>query len=73
MKIIKNFVAIIALSTLSFGALAAQETVSVRGAATLDTFEAQVAAKAEAAGASSYRIVSVTGQDQLNGTAILYK
>ncbi|WP_225087921.1 YdgH/BhsA/McbA-like domain containing protein [Pectobacterium colocasium] len=75
MKTIKNFIAVIALSTLSFGAFAAQEiaTVSVSGAKTLDGFEAQVAQKAKKAGASSYRIVSATGNNQLRGTAILYK
>ncbi|AIA71273.1 putative exported protein [Pectobacterium atrosepticum SCRI1043] len=75
MKTIKNFIAVIALSTLSFGAFAAQEiaTVSVSGAKTLDAFEVQVAQKAQQAGASSYRIVSATGRDQLHGTAVLYK
>ncbi|MGX8942971.1 YdgH/BhsA/McbA-like domain containing protein [Symbiopectobacterium sp. Eva_TO] len=48
-------------------------TVQVSGAETLSAFEAQVAAKAEAAGASSYKIVSVAGNDQLRGTEILYK
>lgn len=49
MKSIKNFIAVIALSTLSFGAFAAQEiaTVSVSGAKSLDAFEAQVAQKAK--------------------------
>ncbi|KFX07210.1 multiple stress resistance protein BhsA [Pectobacterium betavasculorum] len=75
MKIIKNFIAVITLSSLSFGAFAAQEiaTLSVSGAKTLDAFEAQVAQKAKKAGASSYRIVSATGHDRLHGTAILYK
>ncbi|WP_113869052.1 YdgH/BhsA/McbA-like domain containing protein [Brenneria salicis] len=36
-------------------------------------FEAQLTVIAQTAGVSSYRIVSVTGRDQLNGTAILYK
>ena len=75
MNVIKKFAAVVALGLVSFGSFAAQEvgTVQVSGAETLSAFEAQVAAKAEAAGASSYKIVSVAGNDQLRGTAILYK
>lgn len=75
MKSIKTFAAVMALASLSFGTFAAEQvgTVSVSGAHTLGSFEAQVAAKAHAAGASSYRIVSATGNDQLRGTAVLYK
>ncbi|MCW2473378.1 MULTISPECIES: YdgH/BhsA/McbA-like domain containing protein [unclassified Symbiopectobacterium] len=75
MNVIKKFAAVVALGLVSFGSFAAQDvgTVQVSGAETLSAFEAQVAAKAEAAGASSYKIVSVTGNDQLRGTAILYK
>jgi Protein of unknown function (DUF1471). len=53
MKSIKTFVAVIALSA-SFGSFAAQ-TVSAT-ASTLDSAEAKIAAKAEQAGASSYKI-----------------
>lgn len=75
MKTIKVFAAVLALTSLSFGTFAAQEiaTVSVSGAKTLSGFEAQVAAKAQAAGATSYRIISATGDNQLRGTAVLYK
>ncbi len=75
MNVIKKFAAVVALGLVSFGSFAAQEvgTVQVSGADTLSAFEAQVAAKAEAAGATSYKIVSVSGNDQLRGTAILYK
>lgn len=75
MNVIKKFDAVVALGLVSFGSFAAQEvgTVQVSGAETLSALEAQVAAKAEAAGASSYKIVSATGNDQLRGTAILYK
>ncbi|MBG6244824.1 multiple stress resistance protein BhsA [Candidatus Symbiopectobacterium sp. 'North America'] len=75
MNVIKKFAAVVALDLVSFGSFAAQDmgTVQVSGAETLSAFEAQVAAKAEAAGASSYKIVSVAGNDQLRGTAILYK
>ncbi|MGK2889298.1 MAG: YdgH/BhsA/McbA-like domain containing protein [Candidatus Malihini olakiniferum] len=76
MNIIKKFSAIFALGLIYFGSFAAQNigTVDVSGAETLSAFEAQqVAAKAEAAGASSYKIVSATGNDQLCSTAILYK
>ena len=75
MNVIKKFAAVVALGLVSFGSFAAQEvgTVQVSGAETLSALEAQVASKAEAAGASSYKIVSATGNDQLRGTAILYK
>ncbi|MFT8210918.1 MAG: YdgH/BhsA/McbA-like domain containing protein [Symbiopectobacterium sp.] len=75
MNVIKKFAAVVALGLVSFGSFAAQEvgTVQISGAETLSAFEAQVAAKAEAAGATSYKIVSATGGDQLRGTAILYK
>ncbi len=76
MKTIKTFAAVLALTSLSFGTFAAEQqigTVSVSGAKTLSGFESQVAAKAQAAGASSYRIVSATGDNQLRGTAVLYK
>lgn len=75
MNVIKKFASVVALGLVSFGSFAAQDmgTAQVSGAETLSAFEAQVAAKAEAAGASSYKIVSVAGNDQLRGTAILYK
>ena len=86
MKTIKYAVAAIALSTLSFGAFAAQSVstaqagslnkigvVSADGATTLDGLEARLAAKAEAAGATGYSITSATGHNKLSGTAVIYK
>ncbi|PKH20934.1 hypothetical protein CIG19_17240 [Enterobacterales bacterium CwR94] len=84
MKSIKYFAAAIAL-TAAFTATAAQEVapsaasnlnkvgvVSASGATTLDGLQAQLAEKAEAAGATSFKISSVTGQNLLNGTATIY-
>ncbi|MGL9750352.1 MAG: YdgH/BhsA/McbA-like domain containing protein [Symbiopectobacterium sp.] len=75
MNVIEKFAAVVALGLVSFSSFVAQDmgTVQVSGAEMLSAFEAQVAAKAEAAGASSYKIVPVAGNDQLRGTAILYK
>lgn len=86
MKTIKYAVSAIALSTLSFGAFAAQSVtaaqaesldkigvVSAHGATTLDGLEAKLAAKAQAAGASGYSIISAAGNNKLSGTAVIYK
>ncbi|MCA7013304.1 DUF1471 domain-containing protein [Dickeya dadantii] len=82
MKAIKNFVAVIALATVSFGTFAATEvqqsaslsvgTVSAT-AATLDGLQASLSEKAGAAGAKSFRIISATsGENQMHGVAELY-
>lgn len=72
----------IALSTLSVGAFAAteiqypqgQEIGSVSASAnTLDSLQAKLAAKADAAGAKTFQITSVQGDDTLHGNAILFK
>ncbi|WP_435947667.1 DUF1471 family protein YbiJ [Dryocola sp. BD586] len=86
MKTIKYAVAAIALSTLSFGAFAAQAVspaeaqnmnkvgvVSAHGATTLDGLEAQLALKAEQAGAKAYAITSANSNDKMSGTAVIYK
>jgi hypothetical protein len=86
MKTIKYAVATIALSTLSFGAFAAQSVtpaqaqgmnkigvVSAEGATTLDGLEAQLAEKAAAAGATGYSITSANTNNKLSGTAVIYK
>lgn len=86
MKTIKYAVAAIALSTLSFGAFAAQSvtaaqaqnmnkigTVTADGATTLDGLEAQLAQKATDAGAKSYSITSANTNNKLSGTAVIYK
>ncbi|ACS87452.1 YdgH/BhsA/McbA-like domain containing protein [Musicola paradisiaca] len=82
MKYIKNFVSIITLATVSCGSFAATEiqhtqgqaigTVSAR-ASTLDGLQASLSEKASAAGATSFRIISAGGQDQLRGVAELYR
>ncbi|WP_436872964.1 multiple stress resistance protein BhsA [Kosakonia sacchari] len=73
------------LSSLSFASVAAVEvqsaptgqqevaTVGVRANSNLDSVEDQLAQKADEMGAKSFRITSVTGSDNLHGTAVLYK
>jgi len=86
MKTIKYAVAALALTTLSFGAFAAESVtaaqansmnkigvVSAEGATTLDGLEARLAAKAEAAGATGYTITSANTNNKLSGTAVIYK
>ncbi|WLI77061.1 DUF1471 domain-containing protein [Kosakonia sp. H02] len=85
MKNITTLFAAAVLSTLSFASFAAVEvqsapagqqelaTVGVSAGSNLASVENQVAMKAEQLGASSYRITSVTGDDKLHGTAVLYK
>ncbi|MBV7405856.1 DUF1471 domain-containing protein [Enterobacter sp. ENT03] len=70
MKNIKTFVAVIAL-TASFGSFAAQ-SVSVTDS-TLSGAEAQIAAKAEQAGASSYKITEAYNGNLIHMTAELNK
>lgn len=48
-------------------------TVSASGETTLSGLEAQLAQKAEQAGASSYRIVSAGGENKLHGVAVIYQ
>ncbi|WP_220266079.1 MULTISPECIES: DUF1471 family protein YbiJ [Enterobacteriaceae] len=86
MKTTKYAASALILSTLSFGAFAAQSinpadtsgldkigVVSADGATTLDGLEAKLAAKAEAAGATSYAITSANTNNKISGTATLYK
>lgn len=86
MKNVKFIAAAAVLSAFSFSALAAEQvdrtktenldkigTVSASSASSLSALEKQLAAKAEAKGASYYYIVSASGNDKINGTAILYK
>lgn len=86
MKTIKTTAIAITLSALSFGVFAAQPvtpaqaqnlnkigTVSADGASTLDGLEAKLAAKAEAAGATSYSITSANTNNKTSGTAVIYK
>ena len=85
MENIKYFAVAATLSLAAFAGTAAAATltqqdageklgvVTASGATDLSTVEAQLAEKAQQAGASSYRIISVTGNNKLHGTAELYK
>lgn len=87
MKIIKYTTAALVISVVSFGAMAVAHpvtsaeahnlqpmgSVAVTGASTLDSLEAKLAAKAEAAGASSYAITSANTSGKMSGTAVIYK
>lgn len=86
MKTIKYAVAALALTTLSFGAFAAQPVtaeqaqsmhkmgvVTAQGASTLDGLEAQLAEKAAAAGAKGYSITSANAYNKMSGTAVIYQ
>lgn len=85
MKTTKLTLAALALSTLTFGAFAADQvnsdplhqapvgTISAQGGSNLDSLEAQLNAKADAAGAKSFRITSTSGQNNLHGTAVIYQ
>ena len=86
MKGIKYFAAATVLALTSFASVAAEPVsqqqaqkltevgvVSAGGATTLSSLEAKLAAKAEAQGASSYRIVAAGGNNMLLGNAVIYK
>jgi hypothetical protein len=86
MKNIKYFAAVAAIAMTSFATFAAEPVdlqqaaslsasgvVSAGHATTLSSLEAKLAAKAEAQGASSYRIISAGGNNMLSGTAVIYK
>ncbi len=85
MKNIKTLIAAALLSTVSFASLAAVEvqstpadqqkvgTISANAGTNLSSLEDQLAAKADAMGAKSFRITSVTGPNTLHGTAVIYK
>lgn len=87
MKTIKYTAAALILSVFSFGAMAAVHSVTpaeaqnlqrtgmvaVTGASTLDSLEAKLAAKAEAAGASAYSITSANTDGRMSGTAVIYQ
>jgi hypothetical protein len=70
MKSIKTFVAVIAMAA-SFASFAA-ETVTAT-AATMDGAEAKIAAQAQAAGASSYKITEAFTGNRVHMTAELNK
>ncbi|CAI0873330.1 multiple stress resistance protein BhsA [Serratia grimesii] len=86
MKNIKYFAAAAVIAMTSFATLAAEPidmqqatsltasgVVSAGHATTLSSLEAKLAAKADAQGASSYRIISAGGNNMLSGTAVIYK
>ncbi|BES82938.1 hypothetical protein PEC302107_08770 [Pectobacterium araliae] len=85
MKNVKFFAAAVVLSTLSFGAFAADQVSSQQAqrlekvgvvtatARSLDSLQTQLAQKAEKAGANAFTITSATGDNQLRGVAVIYK
>lgn len=68
MKSIKTFVAVIALAA-SFGSFAAETVTVTATAATMDGAEAKIAAQAQAAGASSYKITEAFTGNRVHMTA----
>ncbi|HEJ0327749.1 DUF1471 domain-containing protein [Serratia marcescens] len=86
MKTIKYFATATAIALTSFATFAAEPVnsqqadsltatgiVSAGHATTLSSLEKKLAAKADAQGAGSYRIISAGGNNMLSGTAIIYK
>lgn len=73
MKSINTFVIAAALATVSFGTFAAEIGTVTASDNTLDGLESTFAAKAAAAGATSYKIIEAGGQNRIPGTAVLYK
>lgn len=69
MNTIKNFVAVAALSVISFGSVAQSVTAT---ASTLSAAEAQIAAQAQQAG-SSYKITEANFDNGVHMTAELIK
>ena len=84
MKSIKLTLAAVALSSIAFCSMAADlvneaplnqqqiGVVSASGSTNLTSLENQLAEKASAAGAKSFRITSTSGNNKLNGTAVIY-
>lgn len=70
MKSIKTFAAVIVLSTVSFASFA--QSVTATGS-TLDSAEAKIAAQAQQAGASSYKITEASTNNGVHMTAELLK
>jgi multiple stress resistance protein BhsA len=85
MKNVKIFAVAATLSLISFGSFAAEQVtqpadgaqkigvISVAGPTTLGGLESKLAAQAADAGASSYRILSVTGNNRMHADAEIYK
>ncbi|WP_130099034.1 DUF1471 family protein YbiJ [Siccibacter turicensis] len=85
MKTIKYAVASLALTAFSLTAGAAEligntdtqnlnkvGVVSAQGASTLEGLEAELGAKADAAGAKAYSITSAMSHNKVSGTAVIY-
>ncbi|MDF7652068.1 multiple stress resistance protein BhsA [Candidatus Pantoea formicae] len=84
MKSIKMTLAAVALSSIAFGSMAAElvnqaplnqqqiGVISASGSTNLTSLENQLSEKANAAGAKSFRITSTSGNNKLNGTAVIY-
>ncbi|MBU9818633.1 MULTISPECIES: multiple stress resistance protein BhsA [Rahnella] len=85
MKNVKIFAVAATLSLISFGSFAAQQVtqpsgdmqkigvISAANSTTLSGLEAKLSQQAKDAGASSYRIISVTGNNKLHADAEIYK
>ncbi|MEM6049823.1 YdgH/BhsA/McbA-like domain containing protein [Erwinia sp. P7711] len=84
MKTMKMTLAALALTSLSFASFAAesvnqepmnQQQVGVVSAtgSNLSSLESQLATKADAAGAKSFRITSTTGNNRMHATAEIYQ
>ncbi|WP_414163458.1 multiple stress resistance protein BhsA [Superficieibacter sp. BNK-5] len=85
MKNIKTLLAAAVLSSLSFASVAAVQVqstpadqqkagvISADAGTNLGSLENQLAQKADAMGAKSFRITSVSGPNTLHGTAVIYK
>ncbi|WP_338534514.1 multiple stress resistance protein BhsA [Leclercia adecarboxylata] len=85
MKNVKTLIAAAVLSSLSFASFAAVQvqsspadqqkvgTIAANGGPNLGSLESQLAQKADEMGAKSFRITSVTGPNNLHGTAVIYK
>ncbi|MBS0847725.1 YdgH/BhsA/McbA-like domain containing protein [Citrobacter sp. JGM124] len=87
MKTMKYTVAALVLSVASFGAMAAAQpvtsaqahnlhaigSVAATDASTLDSLEAKLAAKADAAGAKAYMITSADTDGKMSGSAVIYQ
>ncbi|MBJ3815469.1 DUF1471 domain-containing protein [Shimwellia pseudoproteus] len=85
MKKITALIAAAVLGSVSFASLAAVEVqttptgqqefghVSVSAGSNLASLQDELSAKADEMGAKSFRITSVSGPNQLHGTAVIYK
>lgn len=85
MKNVKTLALAAVLSSLSFASFAAVEvqatpadqhkvgTIAASAGPNLASLEEQLSQKADEMGATSFRITSVSGPNNLHGTAVIYK